>query len=83
MISLLSIEIFDCQKNNLTSEYLVATLTTQHHLDTHRLDLATQKVHGRASANSRNVVRLQMVNNVWDCIQTFLHSKDVFVMNSP
>lgn len=64
-----------------TTKDLVATLTTQNHLHTHSLDLATEEVHGRASADRRNVVRLQVVDHIGDRVEALLNGEDVFVVD--
>lgn len=65
----------------ISSENFVASFTTEDHLDTHSLDFTAEEVHGCARANGGNIVRLEMVNNFRDGIQTFLNCEDIFVMN--
>ena len=50
----------------LTAQYLVATFTTQHHLDTHGLDFSAEQVHRRAGTDRRNIVRLEVVDHIRD-----------------
>lgn len=64
-----------------TSEDFIATLPAQHHFYARSLDLTAEKVHGRACPNGRHVVGFKMVDDVWNCIQSFLHGKDEFVVN--
>jgi hypothetical protein len=64
-----------------TSEDFIATLPAQHHLYARSLDLTAKKVHGRACPNGRHVVGFKMVNDVWNCVQSFLHGKDEFMVN--
>ncbi len=64
-----------------TAENLVRPFTTQYHLNTHSLDLPTEQVHGRTSSNGGDIVSLQMINDLFNSVQTFLDGKSVFVMN--
>jgi hypothetical protein len=72
---------FRGKAERITSEYLVASLAAQDHLDTHGLDLAAEEVHWRACSHGRHVVRFQMVYYVWNGVQAFLHGEYVFVVH--
>ena len=65
----------------ISTEDLVASFSTQDHLDTHSLDLAAQEVHGCARTDSGDVVRLEVMYDVWDGIQTLLDGEDVLVVH--
>lgn len=64
-----------------TTVYLVASFTAENHFDTHGLYFTTEEIHWSTSANCCNVIGLQMINDVWNGIEPFLHGEDVFVMN--
>jgi hypothetical protein len=64
-----------------TSEYLVASLATQDHLNAHGFDLATEEIHRRARSHGGHVIGLQMIYYVWDGVQAFLNREHVFVMH--
>jgi hypothetical protein len=66
----------------LTSKDFITTFTTQNHLHTHRLDLPTQEVHRSRGANSRDIVGLQMVNDILNRIQTLLDGESILMMSS-
>lgn len=63
-----------------TTENLVTSLATKHHLNTHCFDLAAEEIHGCARTHSRNIVCLEVVDHVWDCVKAFLDGESVFVM---
>lgn len=65
----------------VSAKNLVATLSTQNHLDSHGLDLPAQQVHGRTRTNSGHIVCLEVVDDVGNGIQAFLNCEDVFVMH--
>lgn len=65
----------------VTTENLVGTFTTQHHLDSHSFDLSRQEVHGGRSSNSGDIIGFEVVNDLWNGIESFLDSKVVFVVN--
>jgi hypothetical protein len=69
------------QSGKFTSEYLVASLAAQDHLDAHGFDLATEEVHRRARSHGGHVIRLQMVYYVWDGVEAFLNREDVFMVH--
>ena len=48
----------------IARERLVGALARHDHLDAHRLDLAREEEHGRAGANGRHVVRLEVVDDI-------------------
>ena len=58
-----------------TAKDFVATLATEHHLDAHRFNLATQQIHGRTCTHGCHVVRLEMVNYVGDRVVALLQSE--------
>ena len=66
----------------ITSEYLIATLAAQDHLDAHSLDLATEEVHRRACSHGGHVKGFQMVYYVWNGVQAFLNGEYVFMVHS-
>ena len=55
-----------------TAEDLVRPLTAQHHLHTHGLDFPAQQVHGRARPHRRDVVGLQVIDDLWNGVQSLL-----------
>lgn len=59
----------------VTAENLVATLTTQNHLDTHGLDLAGQQVHGGRGTDGGDIVGLKVVDDVGEGVQTVFNFK--------
>ena len=65
----------------ISSENLITTLSAQHHLDTHGLDLAREEVHRCARPNRRHVVGLEMVNHIRNRIESLLDGEDVLVMH--
>ncbi len=65
----------------VSAKYLVATLSTQNHLDSHGLDLPAQQVHRRTRTNRSHIVCLEVVDHVGNGIQAFLNREDVFVMH--
>lgn len=65
----------------LTSKDLVGSLSTQNHLDSHGLDLSTQKVHWCTGSDRCHVIGLEVINDLWNGVQTFLQSESVFVMH--
>ena len=66
----------------VTTENLVGTLTTEHHLDTHRLDDTSQQVHRRRGTNGGDVVGFNEIDDVTDGIETFLNGIVDFVVHS-
>ena len=64
-----------------TSKDFVATFPTEHHLHTHGFDFAAEEVHGRTCSDRGDIVSLKMINDFWNCIQTFLYRKNIFMMN--
>lgn len=67
----------------IATEYFIAAFAAQHHLYSHRLDLPTEEVHWGASAYSRHVVRLEVVDYIRDGVKPFLYGEDVFVVEGP
>ena len=65
----------------ITSEDLIGTLTREHHFDTHRLDDACQKIHGRRGADCRYIVGFDEIDDVADGIESFLNGVVDFVMH--
>lgn len=65
----------------ITSEYLVGTLTGKYHLDTHASDDSRQKIHRGRGTNGGNIVGLDEVDDITDGIQTFLDGVVDFVMH--
>ena len=66
----------------LTTEDLVGTFSGENHLDTHSLDFSAEKVHWRGSSDGRDVVSLEVVDDLWNRVETFLNGKGVFVVDS-
>jgi hypothetical protein len=66
----------------ITSKYLVTSLSAQNHLHTHGFDFTTQEIHRGACSNGGNVVGLEMVDDFGNGIQTFLNCEDIFMMDS-
>ena len=65
----------------LTSENLIGSFTRENHLDTHSLDLSAEKVHWGGSSDSRNVVGLEVVDDLGNRVKTFLDGKVIFVVD--
>jgi hypothetical protein len=65
----------------VTAKDLVGSFAGQDHLDTHGLDLSGKKVHGCGCADSRDVVCLEVIDDVLDCVETFLNGEGVFVVH--
>jgi hypothetical protein len=65
----------------VSTKYLVASFATEDHLHTHGLDLATEEIHRRRSADGCHIVCFKMVDDLGKGIQPFLHSENVFMMN--
>ena len=57
----------------VTTEGLVATLSTQHHLDTHGLDLAGEQVHRSGGTDGGDIVGLEVVDDVREGVQAVLN----------
>ena len=70
----------DVTRLSHTAKDFITALAAQHHFDSHGFDLATEKVHGRACTHGRHVIRLEMVNDVRNGIEAFLHGKDELVV---
>ena len=64
-----------------TTKDLVGTFTREDHLDSHSLDLSGQEVHGSGSSDGGDVESLQVVNDFFNGVKTFLKSKGVFVVD--
>lgn len=70
------------EKNKvLTSKDFVTSFPTKNHLHPHSLDLSTEEIHRCARPYGRNIIRLQMVDNIRNGIQTLLNSKHIFVVD--
>ena len=65
----------------VAAEDFITSFTAQYHLYPHGLDLSAEEIHRRARSYSCYIVRLKVINNVRNGIQTLLNGKDVFVMN--
>ena len=66
----------------VTTKDFIGSLTTEYHLDTHRLDDASQQVHRRRSPNGSNIVGLDEVDNIADGIESFLNGIVDFMVDS-
>lgn len=64
-----------------TSKDLIAPFSAEDHFHAHGFDFATQEIHRRARAHCRDIVCFEMVDDIFQCIQSFLHRKGVFVMD--
>lgn len=64
-----------------TPKDFVAPFPAQNHLNTHSLDLPAQQIHRCTRPDRRNIVGLEMINDIGDRIQTLLNGEDVFVVN--
>ena len=64
-----------------TSEDLVAALATEHHLDTHGFDFPAEEIHRGTRADSRDIVCLEVVDDIRDSIQALLHREGVLVVD--
>ena len=77
--------IVNFKKENLnfkgTAKDLIGALSRQDCLDSGRLDLAREQVHGSGGANGRDVVRLEVVDDVVDGIKALLHGEMVLVVD--
>ena len=65
----------------IAAEDLVGTLAREHHFDSHRLDDASQQVHGRRSTHGGDIVGFDEIDDVADGIKTFLNGIVDFVVN--
>jgi hypothetical protein len=77
----LNVSLSQTTAGGLTTKHLVSPLSTQHHLDTHRLDLPTKQVHGRRRSDCRHIECLEVVNDLGNGVETFLDSEGVFVVD--
>ena len=66
----------------ITTENLIGTFATKHHLDAHRLDDTCQQVHRCGSTNSGNVVCFDKVDDITQGIEPFLNGIIDFMVNS-
>ena len=64
----------------LTTEDLVASLATEHHLHTHGFDLPAQEIHRSTCTDGRNVICLEVVDYIRDGVEAFLDGEDVLVV---
>mmetsp|Transcript_10392 Transcript_10392/g.25345 ORF Transcript_10392/g.25345 Transcript_10392/m.25345 type:complete len:334 (-) Transcript_10392:712-1713(-) len=67
----------------VAAELLVGTLTGEHHLHAHRLDLTGEEEEGGARADSGHVVRLEVVNHVLDSVDALLDGEVELVVLRP
>ena len=65
----------------ITSEYLVGTLTGKYHLDTHASDDSRQEIHRGRCTHGGNIVGLDEIDDIADGIQTFLNGVVDFVVH--
>ena len=65
----------------VATEHLVCTLTTEHHLDAHRLDDAGKQVHRGGRTDGRHVVCLDEIDDVANGIKPFLYGVVDFMMH--
>eukprot|EP00123_Amoebidium_parasiticum_P000874 comp11789_c0_seq1/m.6394 comp11789_c0_seq1/g.6394 ORF comp11789_c0_seq1/g.6394 comp11789_c0_seq1/m.6394 type:complete len:565 (+) comp11789_c0_seq1:267-1961(+) len=61
-------------------KHLVGTLPRQHHLDPHGLDLARHQVHGRGRTHRRDIVCLEVVDDVRESVDTVLDREGELVV---
>ena len=65
----------------ITSEYLVGTLTGKYHLDTHASDDSRQEIHRGRGTHGGYIVGLNEIDDITDGIQTFLDGVVDFMMH--
>jgi hypothetical protein len=68
-------------RREITSQNLVASLPAEHHLHTHRFDLAAKEIHWGARTDRRHVVCLEVIDHLGYGVQTLLHCENMFVMD--
>ena len=59
----------------VAAEQLVGAFAGEHHLDPHRLDVAGHQIHGRGGADGGDVIGLEVIDDVPQGIQPFLHGE--------
>ena len=64
----------------ISSENLITTLSAQHHLDTHCLDLPTQQVHRGTCTHGGHIVGFKVVDDIGNSVQALLHCEDILVV---
>mmetsp|Transcript_30670 Transcript_30670/g.55635 ORF Transcript_30670/g.55635 Transcript_30670/m.55635 type:complete len:354 (+) Transcript_30670:404-1465(+) len=65
----------------ITSKDLIGALTTQNHLHTGCPDASCHQVHWCSGPDGCDVEGFQMINHIWQGIQTFLRCKDVLMVH--
>lgn len=69
------------RSKGLTTKDLITTLSTENHLDSHSLDLSTQKVHRCGGPDGRHIVRLEVVDDIGDGVESLLNGEGVLVVD--
>lgn len=67
-----SLLVWGSMEVQVSTKDLVATLTTEDHLDTHGLDLARKEVHGSRGTDRGNIVGLQVVDDIGESVEAVL-----------
>ena len=65
----------------ISSEYLICSLTGEYHLDTHTADDSCQQIHRGRCSNGCHIVGLDEIDDITDGIQTFLYGIVDFMMH--
>jgi hypothetical protein len=66
----------------VASENLVTALTAEDHFNAHSFDFAAEEIHGSTRSHGRHIVCLEVVYDVRDSVQTFLHREGKFMVDS-
>ncbi|MNV59892.1 hypothetical protein D3C71_1523370 [compost metagenome] len=65
----------------VSAKHFVRTFARQHHFNAHRFDFTRHQIHRCRGANGGHIVSFDVIDNVANRIQTFLHGEVNFMVH--